>query len=138
MKKMLTVLFGVGELLATANVKAGDTVACCADKKVALSPRAQANQIQMVSGRTENIRESLPGQQPTPGETLAKEERAEIVRRAVASLPEELRVPLVLAEYEDMSHGDIGEILNRSAKAVESRVYRVRKELRKALSILCE
>ena len=55
MKKTLTVLFGVGALLATANVRAEDTPGCCADKKVALSPRAQANQIQTVSGSTQNL-----------------------------------------------------------------------------------
>ena len=55
MKKTLTVLFGVGALLATANVRADDKLACCADKKVALSPRSQANQIQTVSGSTENL-----------------------------------------------------------------------------------
>ena len=55
MTKTLTVLFGVGVVLATANVRADDTPTCCAHKKVALSPRAQANQIQMVSGSTENL-----------------------------------------------------------------------------------
>lgn len=85
-----------------------------------------------------DFRESLPGQQPTPGETLASQERAEIVRRAVAALPDELRTPLILSEYEELSHAEIGEILHCSPKAVETRIYRARKQLRVALSALLE
>ena len=66
----------------------------------------------------------------TPSETLEAAERADAVRRAVADLPEELRVPLVLAEYEGQSQAEIAAVLNCSAKAVEMRIYRARKELR--------
>ncbi len=52
------------------------------------------------------------------------------MRRAVADLPEELRVPLVLAEYEGQSQAEIAAVLSCSAKAVEMRIYRARKELR--------
>src|SRR6184192_2971419 len=55
-----------------------------------------------------DFRESLPEQRPLPSETLLAEERAEIVRRAVSALPEELRVPLVLSEYQELSHAEIG------------------------------
>ena len=55
MKNTITVLLGVGALLAITNVRAGDTASCCADKSAALSPRAQANQTQVVSGSTENL-----------------------------------------------------------------------------------
>ena len=82
------------------------------------------------------FQESLPGQQPTPGETLASKERAEMVRRAVATLPEELRVPLLLSEYEELSHAEIGAILKCSAKAVEMRIYRARQQLRLSLTKL--
>ena len=82
------------------------------------------------------FQESLPGQQPTPGETLASKERAEMVRRAVATLPEELRVPLLLSEYEELSHTEIGAILKCSAKAVETRIYRARQQLRLSLAEL--
>jgi len=58
-----------------------------------------------------DFRQSLPERGPTPSDTLATEERAEMVRRAVAVLPEELRVPLLLSEYEELSHAEIGAIL---------------------------
>ncbi len=49
-------------------------------------------------------------------ETLAREERAETVRRAVGALTEELRLPLILSEYEERSHAEIAAILNCSTK----------------------
>ena len=57
-------------------------------------------------------------------------------RTAVAGLPEELRLPLILSEYEDKSHAQIGEILSCSAKAVETRIYRPRQRLRQSLATL--
>jgi RNA polymerase sigma-70 factor (ECF subfamily) len=85
-----------------------------------------------------DFRESLPAQQPTPGETLAAAERAEMVRRAVAALPDELRTPLILSEYDDLPHSEIGQILGCTSKAVETRLYRARQQLRVSLSKLLE
>ena len=80
--------------------------------------------------------EMLPENKPSPTETAQAEERAETVRRAVAALPDQLRIPLILSEYEEKSHAEIGEILNCSAKAVEVRIYRARQQLRSALEPL--
>jgi RNA polymerase sigma-70 factor (ECF subfamily) len=74
----------------------------------------------------------------SPSETLQASERAEAVRKAVAALPEELRTPLILAEYEERSQAEIGEILGCTAKAVETRIYRARKHLREALGSLLQ
>ncbi len=83
-----------------------------------------------------DFRESLPERGPTPSDSFAAEERAEMVRRAVAALPEDLRVPLLLSEYEELSHAEIGAILKCSAKAVETRIYRARQQLRLSLAKL--
>lgn len=80
--------------------------------------------------------EVLPDSGLIPGQALEAEERATAVRKAVAALPEELRVPLVLSEYEEKSHAEIAEILDCSAKAVEMRIYRARNQLRQQLSVL--
>jgi len=74
----------------------------------------------------------------SPRETLEASERAEAVRRAVAKLPDELRLPLVLAEYEEKSQAEIAEILHCTVKAVETRIYRGRKQLRSALASLLQ
>ena len=86
----------------------------------------------------DSFRESLPGNGPLPHEQVQAEERSETVRRAVAALPEELRQPLILAEYEERSHAEIGSILGCSAKAVETRIYRARQQLRVSLGSLLE
>ncbi len=86
----------------------------------------------------EELGGTLPEARPTPGEELLARERGELVRRAVASLPEDLRVPLVLAEYEGQSHEEIGAVLGYSTKAVEMRIYRARKKLREILADLLE
>jgi len=82
--------------------------------------------------------ENQAGHEPLPDQTLEAEERAEAVRRAVAGLPEQLRTPLVLSEYEELSHAEIGAILSCSAKAVETRLYRAHKLLRTVLRSLLE
>jgi len=74
----------------------------------------------------------------TPRESLETTERLVAIRNAVAALPEELRVPLILAEYEDRSQAEITEILDCSVKAVETRIYRARKQLRVSLNALLE
>lgn len=86
----------------------------------------------------EEFRENLPGDAATPTESIQSLERAEAVRAAVAELPEELRTPLILSEYEERSHAEIGKILKCSAKAVETRIYRARKSLRIVLGKFLE
>ena len=79
------------------------------------------------------LRDQLPAHSPTPSECLQTDERAEAVRLAVAALPEDLRTPLILAEYEERSHAEIGQILGCTAKAVELRIHRARQRLRVSL-----
>ena len=86
----------------------------------------------------EDFQESVPEQEQTPSESLQSAERAEAVRQAVGELPVELRTPLILSEYEELSHAEIGEILKCSAKAVEARLYRARNQLRDKLARLLE
>lgn len=72
----------------------------------------------------------------TPRDHLESAEMSAMVQRAVADLPEELRVPFVLAQYKDLSQAQIAAILNCSVKAVETRVYRARKQLKESLAQL--
>lgn len=72
----------------------------------------------------------------TPREFLEATERVAVIRDAVAALPEELRAPLMLAEYEDKPQAEIAQILSCSVKAVETRIYRARKQLRASLGRL--
>ena len=78
--------------------------------------------------------EAMPDKARPPGEQLQREELAAAVRVAVQALPDELREPLVLYEYEELGQAEIGEILHCTAKAVELRIYRARKSLRETLA----
>jgi RNA polymerase sigma-70 factor (ECF subfamily) len=55
------------------------------------------------------------------------------VRQAIAALPEQQRMALVLAKYHDMPYDQIGQVLGSSEKAVKSLVHRARENLREAL-----
>jgi len=83
-----------------------------------------------------SLKEILASTQPTPDESMQVDERVSAIRNALAELPEELRVPLILAEYEEHSHAEIAATLNCSAKAVEMRIYRARQQLREKLGRL--
>lgn len=61
-------------------------------------------------------------------------ERATAVRAAIADLPDDLRAAVILFEYDERSHVEIAGIVGASAKAVETRLYRARQLLKKALS----
>ncbi len=84
-------------------------------------------------GVGEGLQENLRAPGPGPADGLQAEERAEAVRKAVATLPEELRQPLILSVYEELPQVEIAVILKCSRKAVEMRLYRARQQLRAIL-----
>jgi RNA polymerase sigma-70 factor (ECF subfamily) len=81
-----------------------------------------------------NLKDNLRATEPAPDEQLQTDERAASVRNAVATLPEDLRQPLILAVYEGLPQSEIAEILKCSIKAVEMRIYRARHHLKAALT----
>lgn len=84
----------------------------------------------------DDLGEKAGSKERSPSEEIQAQERAEAVQAAVAALPDELRVPLILAEYEERSQAEIGEILGCTAKAVETRIYRAKHQLRESLNKL--
>jgi len=70
---------------------------------------------------------------PTPADNAAWNDLASAVREHVAALPDELKTVVLLYEYEYLSQSEIAAVLGCSAKAVETRLYRARKILRKTL-----
>ena len=69
---------------------------------------------------------------------LAGLERAQIVARAVATLPPLQREALILAEYEELSLEEIARATNAELAAVKSRLHRARQNLRRMLAPLLE
>jgi RNA polymerase sigma-70 factor (ECF subfamily) len=83
-----------------------------------------------------SLKDHLPSGQQTPHQQLEAEERAAAVREAITALPEELRQPLILAVYQELPQAEIATILGCSVKAVETRIYRARQQLRLVLAPL--
>jgi RNA polymerase sigma-70 factor (ECF subfamily) len=70
-----------------------------------------------------------------PNESSAEDPALGRLDRALASLPAQLKEPLLLTAFEGLSHQDAGKALGISAKAVETRIYRARKLLAEAMNI---
>lgn len=60
----------------------------------------------------------------------------QLIRRALASLPWELRAAIVLRDVQGMEYGEIAEVLAVPIGTVESRVFRARRRLRPMLAEL--
>ena len=69
-----------------------------------------------------------------PSNDLERQDVVQAVRNAIAALPENQRMALILAKYEELPHTDIAEVLGTSEKAVKSLVHRARETLRIALA----
>ena len=66
-------------------------------------------------------------------ERLIEREKALHIRRALASLPENQRLAVVLTKYQELSLKDAGQILNCSETAVKSLIFRAYTTLRETL-----
>lgn len=72
-------------------------------------------------------------QRPLQDATLVDDERRAAIARAIATLPEKYRAPLVLRDIEERSYEEIGRILEMSEGTVKSRISRARTFLRDKL-----
>lgn len=77
--------------------------------------------------------EMLADPAPRSDEKMEKEELKILLQKEIDGLPEGLKIPLVLHQFEELSYQEISRILNISVKAVERRLYRARMRLRKVL-----
>ena len=59
-----------------------------------------------------------------------QEQKADLVRRCLAGLPEKYRVILTLRDIQGLSYGELSRALDLSAGTVDSRLFRARKLLR--------
>lgn len=64
-----------------------------------------------------------------PDNVREREERAEIVRHAIAALPEKQRTALILSRYEGLSYKEIAQVMGTSIASVESRLHRAKTKL---------
>ncbi|MGZ8846782.1 MAG: RNA polymerase sigma factor, partial [Pyrinomonadaceae bacterium] len=71
-----------------------------------------------------------PDDKPLQDTSLVDSERRRVVKRAISTLPEKYRAPLVLRDVEGKSYDEIAEILQTSEGTVKSRINRARNFLR--------
>jgi RNA polymerase sigma-70 factor (ECF subfamily) len=76
----------------------------------------------------------VASQEPSPlGAVISAGERAQ-VRDAVAHLPENYRVPLVLRYYSELSYEEIAQQLGLRRNYVAALIFRAKQELRRTLA----
>jgi RNA polymerase sigma-70 factor, ECF subfamily len=75
---------------------------------------------------------------PDAGEVLDSQQREQLMRGAVARLPERQRTALVLCHFDGLSNQDAAAILEVSVDALESLLSRARRTLRTTLRPLFE
>ena len=68
-----------------------------------------------------------------PGEKCFFIELDKIIKSALLTLPNDLRIVIVLREYEGLSYQDIAKITNSAIGTVKSRISRAREKLQKQL-----
>ena len=67
-----------------------------------------------------------------------RRQQVERVQRLIASLPDELRYPLVLSALEDLNSRQIAEMLGTNESSVRGRIMRARQLLKEKLSAQME
>ena len=75
----------------------------------------------------------FPDKGPLQDVTVVEDERRAAVARAIATLPEKYRAPLVLRDVEERSYDEIAHILGMNEGTVKSRINRARTFLRDKL-----
>lgn len=68
-----------------------------------------------------------------PGEELIRAERQDAIDAAIAALPENQRLAIVLRRYENMPYEDIARVLQTTVPSVKSMLFRARAELKEKL-----
>ena len=71
----------------------------------------------------------------SPFDLLERKELKMMVEKALQCLPENLRAPIILSQFEEKSYQEIADILEISVKAVERRLYHAKEILRNVLSM---
>src|ERR1043165_6839725 len=69
-----------------------------------------------------------------PDARMSRVELQAAVKSAIDSLPENQRMAVILARYEDMSYDEIAQTMGMSLEAVKSVLFRAKENLKQALS----
>ncbi|QDT63669.1 RNA polymerase sigma factor [Calycomorphotria hydatis] len=76
-----------------------------------------------------------PHTETQPSHAMEQLERQQLVQQALAALPEEFRIVLVLKEMEGMKYDEIADSIGIPIGTVRSRIHRARAELKEKLQL---
>ena len=82
----------------------------------------------------ESYETALPDDRYDPEAVYADKERGELLRQAIAALPDEHREMILLRDVRGLSYREIGAILGLEEGTVKSRISRAREKLRLSLT----
>lgn len=74
----------------------------------------------------------------TPESHLLNEEIVDTIKSAIAKLPEEMRIAIMLREFEGMSYEEIAEAMDCPVGTVRSRIFRAREAIDNKLNPLLD
>lgn len=100
----------------------------------AITRNTELNHARKASGSSaEELSESTPSPELSPEETLLKKERQEALKTALSRLSYKDRLLFYRKYYYRQSTAQIAAELGMTERAVEGKLYRVKKQLRKSL-----
>lgn len=86
---------------------------------------------------TVELPQSLASASPDPSEGSRRKMGA-CLKPMIDALPEKMRAPLVMADYEGMRQREVASRLGISLAAVKSRVLRARRQMRRMIEDCCQ
>ena len=86
----------------------------------------------------EELEQEFASDAPTPLAALEHDESLEALRGAIDQLPHDQKSVLLLHYFDRLSYREIAEITGCSERGVETRLYRARRQLHKALKPVIE
>jgi RNA polymerase sigma-70 factor (ECF subfamily) len=100
--------------------------------------RRTRRKVTSIDTAREQVGSDPPDRHPAaaPSHAMETDERRAAVQNALARLPAEFRVPLVLKEIDGMKYHEIAAVIGCPVGTVRSRIHRARTELRERLEIL--
>ncbi len=90
--------------------------------------------LQMVDAEGEEPRREPYIDQRSPIESVQKESRADLIRKALTKLPQEQQDVLTLCDIEGMSYKEIAEVMKIPLGTVQSRIFYARRKLKEILT----
>jgi len=105
----------------------------CISRRRSQTARKQHLHVPLPGGADDG-RDDPPDPDPQPPDVARSREESARVEEAVANLPAEFRVVVVLKDIEGCSYAEIARMLGCTQGTVKSRLFRARERLREALA----